>query len=225
GNIQPTKPRLAPGPSGGVADRMSAKSLHGRIHGVPPKAPARAAACPGWEAQEASPRTATPKMGCTKGPGARRAAPWARLGRRWLREGAMQIRWKMVLVALPMLALVLPAAVDAQAPAVSPEPLAAAVDAKVQAWRRDFHQHPELSNREFRTAEKVASHLAALGLTPETGVAHTGVVALLEGGLPGPRIMLRADMDALPVTERSGLPFASTATGEYRGETVGVMHA
>jgi amidohydrolase len=103
--------------------------------------------------------------------------------------------------------------------------LASAVDAKVIEWRRDIHQHPELSNREVRTAAKVAEHLRALGLEPETGIAHTGVVALLKGGRPGPRIALRADMDALPVTERSGLPFQSKATAEYRGQTVGVMHA
>jgi amidohydrolase len=103
--------------------------------------------------------------------------------------------------------------------------LAQTVDARVQAWRRDLHQHPELGNRETRTAQKVAEHLRSLGLEPRTGIAHTGVTALLKGGRPGPRIALRADMDALPVTERVDLPFASRATGEYRGETVGVMHA
>ena len=120
-------------------------------------------------------------------------------------------------------ALATPCGVSAQS--LSPETLASSVDAKVVEWRRDIHQHPELSNREFRTAKKVEEHLRALGLEPQTGIAHTGVVALLKGGRPGPRILLRADMDALPVTERSELPFASKATGEYRGETVGVMHA
>lgn len=96
---------------------------------------------------------------------------------------------------------------------------------KVVAWRRDIHQHPELGNRETRTAALVADHLRALGLEPQTGIATTGVTAVLKGGRPGPRIALRADMDALPVTERTGLPFASTATTTFRGETVGVMHA
>jgi amidohydrolase len=120
------------------------------------------------------------------------------------------------------LASALPAA--AQTPEV--EPLAAAVDGKVQAWRRDIHQHPELGNREVRTAALVAEHLRAIGLEDvRTGIATTGVTAVLRGGKPGPRIALRADMDALPVTERSDLPFASKATAEFRGQTVGVMHA
>jgi amidohydrolase len=99
------------------------------------------------------------------------------------------------------------------------------VSPKVLAWRRDFHQHPELSNREFRTAGKVAAHLESLGMEVTTGIAHTGVVGVLRGGRAGPVIALRADMDALPVTEQSELPFKSTATAEYRGEKVGVMHA
>ncbi|KAB7778215.1 M20 family metallopeptidase [Xanthomonas sp. LMG 12460] len=102
---------------------------------------------------------------------------------------------------------------------------AARLQAKVVEWRRDFHQHPELSNREERTAAKVAERLRALGLKPQTGIAHHGVVAIVKGALPGQKIALRADMDALPVTEQTGLPFASKATSEYRGETVGVMHA
>ncbi|WP_369942632.1 M20 family metallopeptidase [Xanthomonas medicagonis] len=102
---------------------------------------------------------------------------------------------------------------------------AAKLQPKVVEWRRDFHQHPELSNREARTAAKVAERLRALGLKPQTGIAHHGVVAIVKGALPGPKIALRADMDALPVTEQTGLPFASKATAEYRGETVGVMHA
>ena len=92
-------------------------------------------------------------------------------------------------------------------------------------WRRDFHQHPELSNREQRTAGVVAEELRRMGLEPKTGIAHHGVTAIIQGGRPGPKIALRADMDALPVAERSGLPFASKATAQYRGETVGVMHA
>ena len=97
---------------------------------------------------------------------------------------------------------------------------------KVIAWRRDIHQNPELSNREFRTGKLVADHLAALGFDDiRTGVAHTGVVAVLKGGRPGPVVALRADMDALPVTEATGLAFASTATATYKGQDVGVMHA
>lgn len=96
---------------------------------------------------------------------------------------------------------------------------------KVLAWRRDIHQNPELGNREVRTSKLVADHLRALGLEVKTGIATTGVVAVLKGGKPGPRIAIRADMDALPVTERSALPFASKATSTFRGETVGVMHA
>lgn len=105
------------------------------------------------------------------------------------------------------------------------EALAAPVDAKVLAWRRDFHQHPELGNREFRTAKIVAEHLKSLGLEVRTDIAHTGVVGILRGGRPGPRIALRADMDALPVKEQVDLPFASKETTEYNGEKVGVMHA
>jgi len=111
------------------------------------------------------------------------------------------------------------------APAADLESELKAVDAKVIAWRRDLHQNPELSNREFRTAKLVAEHLKALGLEVETGIAHTGVVGLLKTGKPGPTIALRADMDALPVTERVDLPFRSVARSNYRGEDVGVMHA
>lgn len=122
------------------------------------------------------------------------------------------------LLALPPQAV---AAADAEI-----EALAGKVDAKVLAWRRDIHQHPELGNREVRTSRLVAGHLRALGLEDvRIGIATTGVTAVLRGGKPGPRIALRADMDALPVTERSGLPFASKATSTFRGETVGVMHA
>jgi amidohydrolase len=100
-----------------------------------------------------------------------------------------------------------------------------AVDPKVIAWRRDFHQNPELSNRETRTSKMVAEHLKKLGLNIETGIAKTGVVALLDTGKPGPTIALRADMDALPVVERTDVPFRSTAKANYRGDEVGVMHA
>jgi amidohydrolase len=77
------------------------------------------------------------------------------------------------------------------------------IEAKVIEWRRDFHQHPELSNREFKTAEKIAEHLKSLGIEVQTGVAKTGVVGLLKGNFPGKVVALRADIDALPVTERN----------------------
>ena len=130
-----------------------------------------------------------------------------------------------------------PAATAAPAPAPAPGSAAARdlataldaalarTDAKVIAWRRDFHQNPELSNREFRTSRIVAEHLRGLGLKVETGIAKTGVVAVVKGGLPGPTIALRADMDALPITEELDLPFRSRLTSTYRGEAVGVMHA
>ncbi|MEO8160136.1 MAG: amidohydrolase [Arenimonas sp.] len=100
----------------------------------------------------------------------------------------------------------------------------AALDARVIAWRRDIHQHPELSNREFRTSKLVFEHLRKLGLQPRM-LGGTGVIAIVHGGKPGPRIALRADMDALPVTELVELPFASKVTAQYNGQTVGVMHA
>lgn len=102
---------------------------------------------------------------------------------------------------------------------------AAKIAARVIEWRRDFHQHPELSNREFRTAKIVAEHLRDLGISVKTEVAHTGVVGVLKGGSAGPVVALRADMDALPVAEETGLSFASTAKAEYNGSEVGVMHA
>lgn len=103
--------------------------------------------------------------------------------------------------------------------------MADGVESKVISWRRDLHQHPELSNREFKTAEKVAAHLRSLGMEVRTGIAKTGVVGILKGGKPGPIIGLRADMDALPVVERVDLPFKSIVQAEYNGEQVGVMHA
>jgi amidohydrolase len=102
----------------------------------------------------------------------------------------------------------------------------AAIEPKLIAWRRDIHANPELSNREFKTAEKVANHLRSIALDDvETGIAHTGVVGTLIGGKPGPVIALRADMDGLPVLEQTGLPFASKVRGEYNGQDVPVMHA
>jgi amidohydrolase len=100
-----------------------------------------------------------------------------------------------------------------------------ALESKVIAWRRDIHQHPELSNRETRTAALVEAHLKSLGIEVQTGVARTGVVGLLKGGRPGPTIALRADMDALPVAEEVDVPFRSTVKTRYLGSEVGVMHA
>lgn len=102
--------------------------------------------------------------------------------------------------------------------------LAEKLEPQVIAWRRDFHQHPELSYCEFRTAQVIADHLRRLGLEVQTGIAHTGVVGLLRGQ-PGPVVALRAEMDALPVTEATDLPFASQEKTLYNGQEVGVMHA
>lgn len=99
------------------------------------------------------------------------------------------------------------------------------IEPKVIEWRRHLHQYPELSNRETQTAAYIADHLNKLGLKVQTGVAKTGVVALLETGKPGPVIALRADMDALPVTERNSLPFASKVKTTFNGQETGVMHA
>jgi amidohydrolase len=135
-----------------------------------------------------------------------------------------------VLCAAIVLVPALSAAQPVRAPAASP--LAAQVDAlaaeilpQVVAWRRDFHQHPELGNRERRTAGIIAEELRKMGYRVTTGVAHTGVVGVLEGAQPGPVVALRADMDALPVTEQVDVPFKSTATAMWNGRTVGVMHA
>lgn len=102
---------------------------------------------------------------------------------------------------------------------------AAAIEADVIKWRHHFHQNPELSNREFNTAKYIAKYLKSLGLDVQTGVARTGVVAVLDSGKPGPVVALRADMDGLPVLEQNDLPFKSTARGEYNGKDVPVMHA
>jgi amidohydrolase len=123
------------------------------------------------------------------------------------------------------IAVLVSSACVASANAADMESALQAVDAKVIAWRRDLHQNPELSNREVRTSRIVAEHLKKLGLTVETGIARTGVVALLDTGKPGHTIALRADMDALPVVERVDVPFKSVAKANYRGEEVGVMHA
>ncbi len=100
-----------------------------------------------------------------------------------------------------------------------------AIESKIVEWRRDFHKNPELGNEEFRTAGIVAKHLKALGIEVQENVAVTGVIGILKGGKPGPVVALRADMDALPVTERVNIPFKSTVTSVYNGQNTGVMHA
>ncbi|MCM8568126.1 amidohydrolase [Gramella jeungdoensis] len=99
------------------------------------------------------------------------------------------------------------------------------IEDKVIEWRRDIHEHPELSNREFKTAEKIAEHLQSLGIETKTGIAKTGVVGILKGANPGKTVALRADIDALPVTETNDLPFKSEVTTEFLGQKTGVMHA
>lgn len=116
----------------------------------------------------------------------------------------------------------LPAAADVRADL---DRIADRLEPKVIEWRRDIHEHPELGNREVRTAALVAAHLKRLGYEVRTGVAKTGIVAVLRGGLPGPVVALRADMDALPVTEEVDLPFASKVRTMYGGKETGVMHA
>jgi amidohydrolase len=116
----------------------------------------------------------------------------------------------------------------AQVPATIYEQINTAADkieTKTIAWRHDFHEHPELGNRETRTAKVIAAHLKALGLEVSEGIAKTGVVAMLKGNKPGPCIGLRADIDGLPITERTNVPFISKATSTYNGSAVGVMHA
>ncbi|HEV9038240.1 MAG TPA: amidohydrolase [Puia sp.] len=108
------------------------------------------------------------------------------------------------------------AAIDAAADKLEPQTI---------AWRRDFHEHPELSNREFRTSKIIADYLRSLGLEVKEGVGKTGVVGVLKGDLPGPVVGLRADMDALPLVERTPVPFASKVRTTYIGQDVGVMHA
>jgi len=100
-----------------------------------------------------------------------------------------------------------------------------ALETKIIAWRRDFHEHPELGNHEVRTSAIIAKHLQSLGFEVKTGIATTGVVGMLKGSKPGPVVALRADMDGLPVIERTPVPFASKIKTTYNGQEVGVMHA
>jgi amidohydrolase len=134
-------------------------------------------------------------------------------------------------ILLTVLALVAALPVYAQTP-ITASPLAAEIDKRAAAieqemltWRRYLHEHPELSNREVETSKFVADKLRSFGLEPKTGIARTGIVAVLKGAQPGPAVALRSDMDALPVTEEVDLPFASKVKSEYEGKPVGVMHA
>jgi len=138
------------------------------------------------------------------------------------------VRWSSVVLGAAWVALGVPA-LQAQSRSAA---LAAEIDSKTAAvlpkvvvWRRDIHQHPELSFAEVRTAKLVADHLTTLGLEVRIGVGRTGVVGVLRGARPGPVVALRADMDALPVTELVDLPFKSTVRAQYQGQEVGVMHA
>jgi amidohydrolase len=119
----------------------------------------------------------------------------------------------------------LPAAAQTDAFRATVSRSADQIESKVITWRRDFHEHPELGNRETRTSGIIAKHLQSLGIEVKTGVAKTGVVGILKGAKPGPVVALRADMDGLPVIERTSVPFASKVKTEYNGQEVGVMHA
>lgn len=130
-----------------------------------------------------------------------------------------------MLKQLLLLSALIPAFTDAQNITTVISQKTAAIKDSVIAWRRHLHQNPELSNREFKTAAFIVAHLKNLGLEVRSPIAKTGVVAILKGGKPGPVVALRADMDALPVTERVKLPFASTVSTDYNGQKVGVMHA
>jgi amidohydrolase len=129
----------------------------------------------------------------------------------------------LLLSSFLLITLITSAQTDPMRAAVAAQ--AAKVEPKVIAWRRDFHEHPELGNRETRTAGIIAKHLQDLGMEVKTGVGVTGVVGILKGGKPGPVVALRADMDGLPVTERTPVPFASKVKTTYNGQEVGVMHA
>jgi amidohydrolase len=137
---------------------------------------------------------------------------------------------KRIAIAAALVAAAVQATPSAAQQASPPrdDRLEAAIDRhmpRVVELRRHIHQNPELGNREFETAALVAEHLRGLGLEVRTGIAHTGVIGVLRGGRPGPVVALRADMDALPITEATGLTFASARRAEYMGQEVGVMHA
>lgn len=134
-------------------------------------------------------------------------------------------KFMKTILSIFVLAFLFSNIVSAQDMSVSINNSTAKLMPQVVEWRRHLHQYPELSNREFKTAQYVANHLKSLGLEVKTGIAKTGVIGILKGAQPGPVIGLRADMDALPVTERVPIPFASKEKSEYNGVQVGVMHA
>ncbi|MEO6339388.1 MAG: amidohydrolase, partial [Caulobacteraceae bacterium] len=139
----------------------------------------------------------------------------------------MRLRGTAALALVAALALSAPAQAQTakSASAAEIDTRAKAIESKLIAWRRDFHEHPELGDVEVRTSKVIADHLRSLGLEVRTGVAGTGVIGVLKGGRPGPVVALRSDMDALPVKEAVDLPFASKATGVYHGVPSSVMHA
>ena len=148
--------------------------------------------------------------------------------RAWNKHSIVTVGFPLALILLVAMAIVRDSSAQQpnQASALAEiDRRSAEVESQVIAWRRDIHQHPELSNREFRTAKLVAEHLRKLGVEVRTGVAHTGVVGVLRGAKASPVVALRADMDALPVTEAVDLPFASKVRTTYNGQEVGVMHA
>ncbi|MBX3621411.1 MAG: amidohydrolase [Rhizobacter sp.] len=151
---------------------------------------------------------------------------------KWVKWPGGRPAWRPLFAPLfaplfvPLVLLLGPGLVWAQSPLDAElAPRVAAVQDKMVAWRRDIHQYPELSGQEARTAHLVAEHLRRLGLAVTTGVGGYGVVGVLQGGLPGKVVALRADMDALPVAEATGLPFASRAQGRHLGRDTPVMHA
>jgi amidohydrolase len=140
----------------------------------------------------------------------------------------LRVYWENIVKKLVLGLIVSFAGLPGAQAGITPEEIdqaAAAVQPQVVEWRRWFHQNPELSNREFNTSARIAEILRGMGLEPRTGIAHTGVIAIIEGGKPGPLVAIRTDIDGLPVVEQTGLPFASTARSEYNGQDVGVMHA
>ena len=133
--------------------------------------------------------------------------------------------WRLTSVVLAMTVALLASLVARAADSSAVDDAAMELEDELIAWRRDLHEFPELSNREFETSAKVAEHLQKLGMEVRTGIAHTGVVGILNPGKDGPVVALRADMDGLPVTEQTGLPFASSRRATFNGTDTGVMHA
>lgn len=132
---------------------------------------------------------------------------------------------KEIVGTLALVTLLFFQPIQAQPDQVRLDLLASDIQPQVVEWRRWFHQHPELSNREFETSKRLAEILEGMGLEIETGIAGTGIIAMIEGGQPGPLVAVRADIDGLPVTEQTGLEFSSVNTAVFNGQETGVMHA